>query len=57
MKRLLASVLLFGVVACADPPAPPPPPAKTPGPKISLVPTAEQIKNVIMNMDKDVATT
>lgn len=57
MKRLLASAVLFGFVACSEPPPPPPPPAKTPGPKISLVPTADQIKNVIMNMDKDVATT
>jgi hypothetical protein len=56
MKRLLVSCLLLGFVACGEPPPPPPPPPSTPAPKISLVPSAEQIKNVIGQMDKSVAT-
>jgi HEAT repeat protein len=55
MKRLFAALLLFTSIGCEEP-LPPPPPPKPPTPKVSLIPTAEQLKSVVNQLDKDIAT-
>jgi hypothetical protein len=55
MKRLFAALLLFTSFGCEEPELPPLPP-KPPAPKISLIPTAEQLKSVVNQLGKDLAT-